>query len=241
MQVLNEITEQTGIRFHHSLPFAGSVTVSFANLPVRQAIERLFGPEADFMFRYDGTAYSSSSLPKEVWLLRKVRGEGAVPVPAQQTPRPSESASRGDTPEHAVNAPGSTAVFAESALDDLMEMTKSSDAATRVQALSILANGGIGDQDTIRSDLAAALTEQDPEVRSLAVQALASHGGIEAMAYLSQALRDPDPSVRITAVESASPKEEGLSLLREALSDTDELVRTIARDRLQKAETQGTD
>ena len=42
MQVLNEVTEQTGIRFHHSLPFAGSVTVSFANLPVRQAIERLF-------------------------------------------------------------------------------------------------------------------------------------------------------------------------------------------------------
>jgi hypothetical protein len=32
MQVLNEITAQTGIRFHHSLPFAGSVTVSFASM-----------------------------------------------------------------------------------------------------------------------------------------------------------------------------------------------------------------
>jgi hypothetical protein len=43
------------------------------------------------------------------------------------------------------------------------------------------------------------------------------------------------------AVESAPPKEEGLALLRDALADTDELVRTIARDRLQEAESQGAD
>jgi hypothetical protein len=43
------------------------------------------------------------------------------------------------------------------------------------------------------------------------------------------------------AVDSVAPKEQGLALLQEALSDADELVRTIARDRLKQAESQGAD
>jgi HEAT repeat protein len=61
------------------------------------------------------------------------------------------------------------------------------------------------------------------------------------MDYLSQALRDPDLSVRISAVESVPLEGEGLTLLREALADTDELVHSSARDRLQEAESQGAD
>jgi hypothetical protein len=107
MQVLNEITEQTGIRFHHSLPFAGSVTMFFANLPVRQAIERLFGPEVDFMCRYDGTAYSPSSLPKEVWVLGKVQGRGA----GGQQSAPANNAGVDGNQVHVQAVHGCTGVF----------------------------------------------------------------------------------------------------------------------------------
>lgn len=240
-QVLNEITEQTGIRFHHSLPFEGSVTMSFANLPVRQAIERLFGSETDFVFRYGGTADLSSSLPKEVWVLGKVVGDSAARIPDQTIQRLAASATQQNPAGQALDKPNDTTEVARTELERLMEMTKSSNAATRVEALSMLADSGTGDQEAIRSDLAAALTEQDPEARSLAVQALARHGGPEAMNHLSQALRDLDLSVRITAVESAPLKGEGLALLREALTDTDEMIRSSARDRLQEAESQEAD
>lgn len=227
-QVLSGITEQTGIRFHHTLPLEELVTVSFGNLPVRQAIERLFGPEPDFVFRFDAKPNSSVSLTKEVWIVGEAVNNNKVLIHVQ-------------TAQQAMDKPSGNAEVTRTEFDRLMEMTKSSNAATRVEALSILAESGTSDQDTIRSDLAAAFTEQDPEVRSRAVQTLASYGDPEAMNYLSQALRDPDLSVRIAAVESAPLKGEGLALLREALIDTDELIRTSARDRLQEAEGQGAD
>jgi hypothetical protein len=166
MQVLTEITGQTGIRFHHSLPFSGSVTVSFANLPVRQAIERLFGPEADFVFRYHAMAYSSGALTKEVWILGKVGDDSAARIPAQTNQRLTASASQQNTSGQTADKPDGTTEIARADFDRLMEMTKSSNAVTRVEALSILAYSSIGDQEAIRSDLAAALTEQDGGTKS---------------------------------------------------------------------------
>ena len=240
-QVLSGITEQTGIRFHHALPLVGSVTVSFANLPVRQAIERLFSPKADFVFRYGGMALSPVSLPKEVWIVGEVGGDSAARIPDQTNQRLAASASQQNPSGQVADKPMDTTEVEQHELEQLWEMTKSSNAATRVQGLSVMANGGIGDRDAIRSDLVAALSEQDPEVRSLAVQTLASYGDPETMNHLSEALRDPDLSVRITAVENVPLKGEGLALLREALTDTDKLIRTSARDRLQEAESQGVD
>lgn len=226
-QVLSGITERTGILFHHALPLEESVTVSFANLPVRQAIERLFGPEPDFVFRYDTKPNSLAPLTEEVWIFGKaVSNKVLMPVQAEQ---------------QAMDKPSGNAVIARTELDRLMEMTKSSNAATRIEALSILKESGMGDQEEIRGDLAAALTEQDPKVRNLAVKAITSEGGQQAVNQLSRVLHDPDLSVRIAAVESIPLEGGGSALLREALSDPYGIVRSLAQDRLQEAENQGVD
>jgi HEAT repeats len=180
------------------------------------------------VFRYDGKPNSSAPLTKEVWIFGKAVSNNKVLTPVQSE-------------QLAVDKPSGNAEATRTEFDRLMEMTRSSNAATRVDALSILADSGTGDQEAIRSDLAAELTDQNPEARSLAVQVLARKGDPETMNYMSQALRDPDLSVRIAAVESAPLKGEGLALLREALTDTDELIRTSARDRLQEAEGQEAD
>ncbi|MGH8525195.1 MAG: hypothetical protein ACREXY_13600, partial [Gammaproteobacteria bacterium] len=47
-QVLKEIQQATGMRFHHAYPLKGAVSVFLAALPVTQALEQLFGPQASF-------------------------------------------------------------------------------------------------------------------------------------------------------------------------------------------------
>jgi HEAT repeat protein len=118
--------------------------------------------------------------------------------------------------------------------DHLVELARDEDPETRVQALSTLAGGGNADEGAVESALDAALTDKDPSVRGAAVQALASRRGVDAIEHLRQALEDPDPGVRIIAVENVALQGQGLVLLREALSDADELVRTIAADRLKQ-------
>jgi HEAT repeats len=227
-QVLNAITEHTGIRFHHALPLDGLVTVSFANIPVRQAIERLFGCEPDFVFRYDAKPNSSASFIKEVWISGNAENNNKLLIPVQ-------------VEQLAVDNSSGNAEVTRTEFDRLMELTRSSNAATRVEALSILKESGTGDQEDIRADLAAALAEQDPKVRNLAVKAIASEGGQEAVSQLSRVLHDPDLSVRIAAIGSMPLEGGGSALLREALADPYGIVRSLAQDRLQEAENQGVD
>lgn len=145
------------------------------------------------------------------------------------------------TAQQAVDKPSGNAEIARTEFDRLMKMTRSSNAATRVEALSILKESGAGDQEEIRTDLAAALAEQDPKVRHLAVKAIASEGGAEAVNQLARVLHDPDLSVRIAAMESMPLEGGGSALLQEALADPDGIVRSCAQDRLLEAESQGTD
>lgn len=128
----------------------------------------------------------------------------------------------------------------EEEIDTLIGMTKDDDPAERLQALLSLSGHDKVDAVTVQSTLEAALTDRDANVRAYAVQTLASHGGPEAMGYLWQALRDPDPAVRVVAVQTAVPTDQGHAFLQAALSDKDEHVRSIAV-LMQKQEQQQSD
>ncbi|MGH8607852.1 MAG: HEAT repeat domain-containing protein [Gammaproteobacteria bacterium] len=124
----------------------------------------------------------------------------------------------------------------EEAIEGLIGMARDEDPEMRLQALAMLSQGAQGseaDKASVQSAIDAALTDQDARVRGQAFQALASRGGAEAMWHLRQALRDPDPGVRILAIENAGSGEQGKALLEEALSDQDEVVRAVARARLE--------
>jgi hypothetical protein len=251
-EVLNEIREKTGMRLHCSIPLEGSVTVSFTALPVKQALERLFGSGADFMFRYPEGGLRPLAVPQEVWVIGTVRNGGSEIVqakgggdraalgaeagPPAVGPDPAIQGSNSTgKPAVAEDAPGGLDLNDVQVIDDLLKRVRDEDPATRVQAILDLSESGKGDEDTVRSALDAALTDQDARVRASAVHTLASRGGPEAMGYLWQALKDPDPDVRIMAVDSAVPTDEGLTLLREALSDADETVRSLAATRLRES------
>jgi HEAT repeat protein len=75
-------------------------------------------------------------------------------------------------------------------------------------------------------------------MRDYAIQALADRGGSDAMEYLRQAFRDPDPTVRRLAIENAAPQGQSLPLLREAVSGPDGTVRSFATFWLQEIAAQ---
>lgn len=241
-KVLRAISKKTGLRFHYSIPLESSVTVSFKALPMRQALERLFGPEAHFILRYpigSGPPVEQGLVPLEVWVLGKVAGDISGGAPERKSAelvteiKSSPMANPDTEQEMPEDVPESIPTpeeiqAAQEEIDTLIAMTKHDDPAQRLQALLSLSGHDKVDAITVRSSLEAALTDRDANVRGYAVQTLASHGGPEAMGYLWQALRDPDPAVRIIAIQTAVPTDQGHAFLQAALADKDEHVRSIA-------------
>lgn len=110
----------------------------------------------------------------------------------------------------------------------LIDLTKTSQPQTRIQALHLLSESELADEETIVSSLGDALVATDENVKAYAIEALAKRDGPEAMTYLQQAFRDPDPKIRRMVVENAAPQDAQGVLLQEARWDPDETVRSFA-------------
>ena len=221
-QVLQEIQQETGMRFHHAFPLKGSVSICLAALPVKQALAQLFGPEASFIFHYPPGVSGQLLVPGDVWVLGTVR-EGAAESPRQAkldsydrvlpAPEEPESLSKRSEAEAGLANP---ALYDPEVIAQLTEMAQDKDPGTRLQALSALTQTGNANETELQTAIDAALSDKDPSVRSAAFQTLASRGGPEAMGLLWQALEDPDPGVRMNmvAVERVTPGKEGEALCR---------------------------
>jgi hypothetical protein len=237
-EVLGAIQKETGIRFHYTIPMAEAVTLSFKDVPVQEALKRLLGHEAQFVFRFpEGpSAASRAGVPEDVWILGKVSG----PTAEVSGPTDKSAASIGEGGVARVQSPeplapadepqpdADPATTEQPDIESLIETTQSEDPIQRLQAVSALAGSGQTDQGAVNAALNAALTDENAVVRAQAVQALVRRGGPEATGYLEQALHDQDPGVRIIALESVVPTQHGVDLVKQALSDSDPAVRAMA-------------
>jgi hypothetical protein len=168
-EVLDELRGATGMQFHISAPLTGTVTVSCTELPVKQALERLFGPEADFVFRYPEGAPQPLAVPQEVWVLGKVEAANARALPitaskavlGSETSPPSigldpamEGSNQSVTDAVAPDAPEDVVEHDEETLEELVERARSDkDAETRVQALTSLSGHAEADEGAVESAL----------------------------------------------------------------------------------------
>jgi HEAT repeats len=122
----------------------------------------------------------------------------------------------------------------QGATDVLVGLTRSGEPEMRLQALSLLNEIEQADETTVLSALRAGAADGDADVQRYAIEALAAQGSPDAMAYLRQALRNPDPAVRVLVIGSVDTHGQGLPLLQEALADAEEAVRALAAFRLQQ-------
>ena len=152
-EVLGAIQKATGIQLHYPLPLPGSITGSFTALPIKRALERLFGREASLMFRYPAGGETPGPLvvPKEVWVIQTIHARGIEgfaaaaersertqrPVAAPEAP-PSPSLTPALTTEDQALLPG---LGDEEAMDGLLGMARDDDPEMRLQALATLSQG----------------------------------------------------------------------------------------------------
>jgi hypothetical protein len=116
----------------------------------------------------------------------------------------------------------------QGAIAALIEATKSAQGERRLQALQHLYQSDQADAETVLAALSQTLTDEDIQVKGYAIQALAAWEGADTLAYLHQALHDPDPVVRMLVLQQVAQQDRGLPLLQEALTDADAAVRSLA-------------
>ena len=123
----------------------------------------------------------------------------------------------------------------QDAITLLLSAAKSDQPERRFQALNLLSQTGQADERTILSALSEALADADTNVKGYAIQALAEHGGPDALEPLRNVLHDPDPAIRMRVIEHVASEKQFLALLQEALSDEDETLRSAATLKLEQA------
>ncbi|MGR9108557.1 MAG: HEAT repeat domain-containing protein [Gammaproteobacteria bacterium] len=225
-QLLMAMSTRFGITFHVLCDLDRPTTVSFKNRNFRQALEELFGPDVDYVMRYEyvGEADSKGTLPAEVWLLSQT-----VPGSRQlDSPRSTLPISTEDNPEAYIEVPNDRSP--EALLQQLVE----DDPEVRYQALTALVEASGADSAVIRTSLLQALEDKDPAMRAYAVESLTRRDDPDALGFLEDAMNDESVRVRWSAVTNIDPARHGLSLLQGALSDPDESIRAAAVERIEQ-------
>lgn len=207
--LLNEIHSRTGMLIL-AAPSPGALTLSFQDLPVKQALKRMFGPGVSFILYYPGPINAPLALafPAQAWILPQPT-EGAIhPAPGFAGLRAS--------PTH------------ERSIDGFVQMAYSDDPSARIYALSELVDNDGVDEHIVVSALWDAVSARDINVKTYAIQTLIKRSGGDGLRYAWLALQDPEPSIRMLAIEGARSHDNALPLFQQALLDEDGGVRALA-------------
>ncbi len=125
------------------------------------------------------------------------------------------------------------------ALYALLAVIKAGQGDSRLLALQYLTQARWVDAETVFSALSDSLKGQDIDARFCAIRALAERENPRAMDLLGDALKDPDPNVRLMVVQSLGQKQAGIPLLEIAADDADEMVSSAAAQELNSFRSPG--
>ncbi len=220
-RLLHELTKQTGVRFHDAGASSGRITISCVDMSAARLLSCLWGGGS--MTRYAAeTLEREAAWPAEVWLLGSSGALHRADIttaydPPDPLPAPPKSA---------------PAAHAQRHWAAILDETGSADPGARLRALSALAGEPERPSPAARAAFRAALSDDDADVRAQGVWALSNRGGHEATEVLRVALQDRVAAVRLMAVDSVEQGRRGRVLLRVALADSDETVRTAAAAKL---------
>ncbi len=224
-EILNKISEETGVSIHYSTVSKTPVTLSCSGATVKPLLECLFGSSAGFIVRYveNSSTQSKHQQIDQVWLLNT-----AVILNTFE----SERSHYGDdllANEELPETGKENSPLDSTQIKELLTMAKAENPKQRVLAITKLVNHGSNDDAYIASAFKQALTDDDVSVRAVAIHGLAQMNGIDASASLQQALLDDNISVRLMALSSV---DNNSNLLLQALTDSDETVRQMAEAKL---------
>jgi HEAT repeat protein len=135
-------------------------------------------------------------------------------------------------PAHALTNPGQSGLGQPLSSEEMLARTRSEDPDQRARALDQIGRFDQIDKVTLQTAYIDALKDNDGDVRAAAVNGLALLDEKASFPMLSSAMSDESASVRLAALDAMDVDEQSLAFIAEALSDPDESVRTLAQMRL---------
>jgi hypothetical protein len=221
-EVVAELIRQTGIPIHIYAEDQGLLTASFRDVPLDQALRRLFGPDAQYAFRYELAL--PSAVPVEAWVWTAASRSSSGPALSSAAPAVDGDAfARRLEIRRVADEQGSVSV------QTLIAALRDGDASVRRDAAAGLVRRR---DDSVVEELGALLMrEPEPELRATAAEILATIASPPALIVLRQALDDPEYLVRARAVAALVnfAGRPGLASLRHAARDrSDEAQQALA-------------
>ena len=224
-QVLKRIEAETQVPIHYSVLPEGMVTATCVGSTLKTILECLLDRKADLIVRYSAHKFQSKGTILETWVLGS-RLDGVVakncPVPLEHNYIDASSLPENQQEEE----------VARLRTQELLKMARSENPEERASAIGAFLSEGGEDDPEITAALEHALTDEDGNVRAQAVSNLSRRGDSATnSAIVQEALLDSSPDVRMMAVDSITDDE---ALLRLAIQDSDETVRSLAALKLEQ-------
>ena len=217
--ILKTIADKTGAQIHYSVLPEAPVTATCIGKSAQEIMACLVGKQVGLVAHKP-----QKDKPAEFWLLGSSVGScravtvAASPVPAQ----PVEEYK--PTPEEQAQA--DQAMQEQS--DEMLRLAQSKDPNERYAAINNLASMGAKDDPNVDKALRDAMSDKDTNVRIQAIASIVQRGGDGLADQLGLALKDKEPSVRLSAISVAADA----NILQQALNDSDQGVRDLAQSRL---------
>jgi hypothetical protein len=197
--ILEEITRRAKVALTR---VSGSgeerVSVDFDDLPLDEGLRWILRDQDSFFF-YGGAGTAAASL-RAVWVYAKGKGNGVEPVPPEAWASTKELEGALAHPDAEVRTRAIEALVERrqgGARDMVVEALKDRDEGVRTEALYQSLENDVALPAEVLADLA--LGDPSPNVRFLALDALAESAGARAVA--ERAVGDPDRHVRRRAQE----------------------------------------
>lgn len=226
-RVLEEIASRTGIELELEDPLDRPSNVSFEDLFLPEALDRLLEGRS-YLLRHVDDASGRQGV-SWLWVMAQGAKEAAVdPADAVARPDPDESglerlrqALADHDPKTRLRAvTGLEQLTGSEAAMKVLATTARIDDNASVREEAVHALGELGDV-AARIELEQALLDPESRVREAALHSLVDLGGEDSARALASALNDEDPALREQAVYALGDigGEAALSILQRALSD----------------------
>jgi len=224
-KVLESIAHKTKVPIHYSVLPEGLVTATCVGSSLKPVLECLLDHKADLIVRYrhDQDKPDNKEQVAEAWILG-ARLDGATakkdclaasPGTSSLSLKQKESEDDDETDQ----------------TDELIKAAQAKDPTERAEAIGGLLSGGREGDPAVKAVLEQALTDPDENVRAQAISSLAHREGSGASAAIQEALHDKSVDVRMMAVDGITDDK---ALLQQAINDSDETVRSLARVKLEE-------
>ena len=222
-QVLDSLARQINIPIHYSVLPNNLVTATCVGATLKEILACLIAEKAGVVFRYSKTAVNGQDIA-EAWIM----GSTLAELPGQNVG--CAALTLNSNSKSSAKPTGKQHESEQDRVGELLAMAKSKNPEDRASAMGAILSDEIKGTPAIKVALEGALTDQDAAVRAQAVSTLARLEGNDAGAVLQEALHDRDVDVRLMAVDGIT---DDVTLLSQALNDSDETVRGLAAIKLE--------